>query len=268
VYHGVKVVPLKQCSSCAREIPETATLCDSCSEWAADVAVPPAATDAPAPATAETMPTPSAAKPASSGRGLLVGLGAVAAVGVLAFAMLSARGSSDATPAGAPTPAAGASAAPAAKTVTSATQTWSTANRAYWVGHRPRSTAFELLAENRVPVWMRTVQPALVVRCMSKSIQAFVVTESALKIEAQTEDHTVTFGFDDEPTATEQWPDSEEHDALFAPDGAAFADRVMQASTLRFSYTPHNANPVTVIFNVSGLAPLIEPAAKECGWRK
>lgn len=115
---------------------------------------------------------------------------------------------------------------------------------------------------------MRTVQPALVVRCMSKSIQAFVVTESALKIEAQTEDHTVTFSFDDEPTVTEQWPDSEEHDALFAPDGTLFAGRVMQARTLRFSYTPHNASLVTVYFNVSGLAPLIEPAARECGWKK
>ena len=261
MYRGVKVVPLKQCSSCAREIPETATLCDSCSQWAADVAVPPAA-DAPV-----SQTTPPAVPAAASNRGAVIVLGAVAAIGILAFALLSARGSSEIASAGVASAAPGASAPPAAKP-TSATQTWSTANRAYWAGNRPRSAAFELLAENRVPVWMRTVQPALVVRCMSKSIQAFVVTESALKIEGQTEDHTVTFSFDEEPDATERWPDSDEHDALFAPDGSAFAERVMRARSLRFSYTPHNANTVTAHFNVSGLAPLIEPAARECGWKK
>ena len=200
----------------------------------------------------------------------MIVLGAVAAIGVFALALLSAGGSSDSGSTGesAAAAAAGASTSPAARPAPSTTQTWSTANRSYWVGNRPRSAAFELLAENRVPVWMRTVQPALVVRCMSRSIQAFVVTESALKIEAQTEDHTVTFSFDDEPESTEQWPDSEEHDALFAPDGSAFAERVMRARSLRFSYTPHNANTVTAYFNVAGLAPLIEPAARDCGWKK
>lgn len=211
--------------------------------------------------------TPEAAKPAASNRGLMIVLGAVAAIGLFAFALLSAGGSSD-SGSSAAAAAAGASAPPAVRPAPSATQTWSTANRSFWVGNRPRSAAFELLAENRVPVWMRTVQPALVVRCMSRSIQAFVVTESALKIEAQTEDHTVTFSFDDEPEAKEQWPDSEEHDALFAPDGSAFAERVMRARSLRFSYTPHNASTVTAYFNVGGLAPLIEPASRDCGWKK
>jgi hypothetical protein len=64
---------------------------------------------------------------------------------------------------------------------------------------------------------MNYVRPLLVVRCMKKT-EAFVYTGSALRIEPNTEDHTVSFRFDDEPARTERWPDSAEHDALFAPD--------------------------------------------------
>ena len=103
---------------------------------------------------------------------------------------------------------------------------------------------------------------------MGRGPEVFVVTESAMKIEPQSDDHTVTFGFDNEPTASERWPDSEEHDALFARDGAAFADRIMRAETLRFGFTPHNAAPVVAQFNVTGLRPLLEPAARECGKKK
>jgi hypothetical protein len=66
---------------------------------------------------------------------------------------------------------------------------------------------------------------------------------------------------------TERWADSDEHDALFAPDGAGFAQRLQRARTLRFGYTPHNALPVVVHFQVSGLSDLIGPVAKECGWK-
>ena len=42
----------------------------------------------------------------------------------------------------------------------------------------------------------------------------------------------------------------------------------MHAQTLRFGYTPHNAEPVEARFEVRGLAELIGPVAKDCGWKK
>lgn len=149
-----------------------------------------------------------------------------------------------------------------------ATQSWSTARRAYWTANQHHTAAFELPAENTVPIWLNYVRPLLVVRCMGKRTEAFVYTGSALKIEPNSEDHTVSFGFDDEGGRSERWPDSAEHDALFAPDGAAFAQRVMNAKNLRFGYTPHNAEPVEAQFHVDGLAELIAPAAKDCGRQK
>jgi hypothetical protein len=162
----------------------------------------------------------------------------------------------------APTRAAAAEPPPAA------TQIWSTERRAYWTANRRHSEAFELPAENTVSVWLNQVRPLLVVRCMSNRTEMFVFTGSALKIEPDTEDHTVTYRFDDEPDRSERWPDSAEHDALFAPDGTAIAQRVLGAHTLRFGYTPHNAAPVVAQFSVSGLRELIEPVAKDCGWKK
>ena len=123
-------------------------------------------------------------------------------------------------------------------------------------------------AENTVPIWLNQVRPLLVVRCISNRTEVFVFTGSALKIEPDTEDHTVTYRFDDESERSERWPDSAEHDALFAPDGTVIAQRVLGAQTLRFGYTPHNAAPVVAQFSVSGLRELIEPVAKDCGWKK
>jgi hypothetical protein len=87
-------------------------------------------------------------------------------------------------------------------------------------------------------------------------------------MEAIDQNHSVRFSFDGEPDVTERWADSDDHDALFAPDGAAFALRLLTAQKLRFSYTPHNAQRAVVEFETSGLDSLIAPAAKQCGWKK
>jgi hypothetical protein len=182
----------------------------------------------------------------------------------ITFAVSGSRG-------GVPTTSAATTTRPALKKAATAvppppaTQAWSTARRGYWTANQHHSAAFELPAENTVPIWMNYVRPLLVVRCMGKRTEAFVYTGPALKIEPNTEDHTVSFHFDNEPAETAHWPDSAEHDALFAPDGAAFANRIAGAETLRFGYTPHNAEPAEAQFHVEGLAELMAPAAKDCG---
>jgi hypothetical protein len=42
---------------------------------------------------------------------------------------------------------------------------------------------------------------------------------------------------------------------------------LLNANSMRFGFTPHNAAPVTAHFQVSGLRNLVEPAAKGCGTR-
>ena len=112
---------------------------------------------------------------------------------------------------------------------------------------------------------MKRVRPTLVVRCMDKRTDVFVYTDSAARIEEQDENHTVRVAFDDGAGTHERWPDSVEHDALFAPDGQAMARRLLGARQMRFTFSPHNAAPVTATFDVSGLGELLSPIAKRCG---
>ncbi len=195
---------------------------------------------------------------------------AVVSVGVIMVALLMVRAARSTPAAAAGTPATPAAAAPAAAPARPAADrpavaAWSSEHQEQWVGNRRHAAAFEVPADAPVAIWLGRVRPILVVRCADKKTEAFVFTGSAIKIEPRTEDHTVTFAFDGGADATERWPDSAEHDALFAPDGAAFAARVTQARTLRFGYTPHNATPVVASFHVSGLGPLMEPVARDCG---
>ena len=142
---------------------------------------------------------------------------------------------------------------------------WSSANTSTWAGRERNSVAFEMQAENTIAVWMRTVRPMLVVRCAGGSMEAFVFTASAARIEPQTEDHTVRMSFDAAAPVSERWRDSEEHDALFAPDGTGFVRRLLDVRTFTFEFTPHNASPVAAHFAVAGLRPHLQRAARQCG---
>jgi hypothetical protein len=212
-------------------------------------------------------------RPAAEGMSagaILTIVGGVLAGAAITFALLLARGSSTqavsrvdgATPAG----SAVSSRSTASTSTPAFRQKWNSANR-IWVGGQRNAAAFELLSETKVQVWQRQAQPILVVRCLSKRLEAFVFIESAAQIESGDGNHTVKMGFDNGAETTERWADSDEHDALFAPHSEAFVGRLTRASSLTFSYTPHNAAPVTTSFHVSGLADLLRPVAKQCSWK-
>jgi hypothetical protein len=104
----------------------------------------------------------------------------------------------------------------------------------------------------------------MVVRCESHSIDAFVVTGSPLKITSRADGKAVTISIDGEPARTEQWNDADDRTAVFAPDAAAFVQRLRKGHTVNFGYSPHNSSDVVAQFNVAGLDALIGAASKEC----
>jgi hypothetical protein len=197
----------------------------------------------------------------------------VVAGGSLTFAMLTS--STPAVPVTAPAatnnPAAPKGAAPKPARSTSAAvhvpSKWNAANRD-WLANAKRGVAFELRSLNKVAIWQSIAQPILVVRCEAGRMQTFVYTASALQMEAIDQNHAVKVSFDGEPESNERWADSSEHDALFAPDAAAFTRRLAASQTLKISYMPHNASRAVAQFQTHGLSDLLEPAAKQCGWTK
>jgi hypothetical protein len=244
---------VKTCPTCGCDIADAASACQACEAWAAALIEPHPADGAPA---------------TSSRRHLTLIAAAVAAVALTGFA-LSARG-------GAPPNASGVAAAPAAHvappappaTAETAMQTWSTENQASWLDGRRRGAAFELLSENIVKTTFGPARPTLVIRCESQRIEAFVVTGSPMRIDPRVEGKSVMISVDGEPIRKEHWADSDDRKAVFAPDAAAFTQRLRTARTLHFGYSPHNSSDVVAQFHVPGIDGLLGAAARHCGATK
>jgi hypothetical protein len=130
-----------------------------------------------------------------------------------------------------------------------------------------RTAAFELEAERAVPVWMKSVRPVLGVRCFSRNTEVFVVIDWPASVEPAAGRHTVRIGFDDGDAAAQAWFESDNGQALFAPDGVAMSRRLARARTMRFGFTPYNAPPVVAEFDVTGVDEVIESVARACRWK-
>ena len=260
----------------------------------ADTAAPPTTFDEPvseagaqdddAPAVIEQPKAADVPKPAARSLGprqlAMVG-GGVLAAGALIFTTLGMRGSASPEPAAASTPPTAPArraatppsrrpgpAGPAAGVPPADAPHWTHSTDGRWVASNRHTAAFEVDAIKRVHVWTRDVTPVLVVRCDSGRTEAFVYTQSAARMEPQDGDHTVTVAFDDGSTSTQRWPDSDEHDALFARRGDEFTRQLAGARALHFGFTPHNAPPVVATFALDGLEALLQSSAKQCGWKR
>jgi hypothetical protein len=196
---------------------------------------------------------------------VLVSLALLAGAGGT-FMFLGAHPSAGTSPAAAAS--ATASPAPAASAVVTApAHQWSRDDEYRWIANHKKSMAYELEADQQVRVWTTHVRPALVVRCLNKKTEVFVYTETSSKMESTDGLHTVKLTFDDGAASDERWPDSAEHDALFAPDGTALARRLSAAHHLRFGFSPHNAEPVQVDFDLGDAGSVVSHVAKTCGWK-
>lgn len=226
----------------------------------------------------EPAPGPSSAvsAPQSSGVGGAIAFAAAAAIliGAVAVAFVVARSPRE--------PAASTAAGASAKTAASrsAAATPSAVDAApprvtgpKWTGgversgRKTHSIYYELEAENEVSMFTRTVRPVLSVRCVSGRTEAYVLTESAAVIEAEKGTHTVTIAFDGGSAETQKWFASDDYQALFSPEAAAFAKRIARAQRLRFGFMPYNGPPANVEFDVRGFDVVIGHVAKSCRWK-
>jgi hypothetical protein len=145
--------------------------------------------------------------------------------------------------------------------------TWTGERKATWAHDGSKTIAFELQATHDVPVWMSRARPMLVVRCLSRKTETFIMLGTSATIEQDAYKRTIRLQWDEGPEVMQQWQASESAQELFAPDGAAFVRRLTHASRLRVGFTPFNAQPVTVEFAVQGFEPLAGLVAGTCGWR-
>jgi hypothetical protein len=186
-----------------------------------------------------------------------------AVTAVLAFGWLHAQ-----TPDAAPAPqTAAAPARPAPIAQAPAPRQWAGRRQAQWARDGSKMIAFELEANQDVPVWMASARPQLVARCVSRSTEIYVALGTPASVEPQAGSHTVRVQIDDEPEVLQQWTDSESSHELFSPDGPELTRRLASAQRLRIGFTPFNAKPVVAEFSVTGFDELAPLVASTCGWR-
>lgn len=176
----------------------------------------------------------------------------------------------------APVQTAVAAAAPAAAAATKPVESaldagpapaWTGKRTASWAHDGSKTIAFELAATRELPVWMSRVRPTLVIRCLSRATQAFVVIGTSVSFEDDNYRRTIQLQWDDGAETAQQWETSESGQELFAPDGVAFVRQLIHGHRLRFGFTPFNAQPVTAEFVVQGFGPYARLVAGTCGWR-
>jgi hypothetical protein len=185
---------------------------------------------------------------------------------VLAFGWL--RGDAPVQTAVAATPPAAAATKPVASALDAGpAPAWTGQRTASWAHDGSKTIAFELAATRELPVWMSRVRPMLVVRCLSRATQAFVVIGTSVSFEDDNYRRTIQLQWDDGAETAQQWQTSESGQELFAPDGVAFVRQLIQGHRLRFGFTPFNAQPVTAEFVVQGFEPYARLVAGTCGWR-
>lgn len=126
---------------------------------------------------------------------------------------------------------------------------------------------FSLQAEGPIAIWLKTVTPALVVRCQENRTDAYIRTYSAAQVEyGHTDSASVRVRWDDGTAASQRWMESTNNESIFAPNGVAFTRRLASAERLRVEFTPFNASPVVMDFDVRGFKEHAAQIAKTCGW--
>ena len=76
----------------------------------------------------------------------------------------------------------------------------------------------------------------------------------------------VQLRIDDGPVQEQVWRETPDATGLLAPNPIRLARRLAGARRFRVRYTPHEAQPVTVIFAVSGLETRLGRVAETCHW--
>lgn len=123
-------------------------------------------------------------------------------------------------------------------------------------------------AESPIQAWLSTPTPKLIIRCKEKSTDVFVNTGTAAQPEYGNYDSaTVRLKLDDDTPYKEEWNESTDKEALFAPRAVNLARKLVKAKKFLFEFTPHNANPQIAKFDLNGIEKYLPEVANTCGWQ-
>jgi type VI secretion system protein VasI len=104
--------------------------------------------------------------------------------------------------------------------------------------------------------------PTLVLRCMSNKTESMIEWNDFLSTEYQ----YVTTRVGSKKAVTEPWSLSTDKTSTFHTEPIAFIRSMLKESRLLAQTTPYNENPVTAIFDISGIDNALTEVRKTCIW--
>jgi len=124
-----------------------------------------------------------------------------------------------------------------------------------------------LHAENTITGWLATSVPILIIRCQERNTEVYVATGMQPSVESGgTALHTVRLRYGDEAAFAVPMSTSTDNKSLFFIDPINDIRHMWNVQSLLVGFTPFNANPVSIRFDVTGLPFAIQPLREACGW--
>jgi len=122
-----------------------------------------------------------------------------------------------------------------------------------------KSVTLSLNADSGQNKWKKGI--SLIARCRSNTTEMYINWQDYLGGEAR-----VLTRVGDSKALTSEWSLSTDKKATFRRAPITFLKKMLAANKLIAQVTPYNDNPITVVFDTSGLQNAIKPLRSTCGW--
>ena len=104
--------------------------------------------------------------------------------------------------------------------------------------------------------------PRLILRCRSSKTDAYINWDDYIADRTQ-----VTYRIGSQEARRKVWSTSTDNTVTFYPDNdVAFIKSLLAVDRFVARVAPHNEDPVTAVFDLTGLAVAVRPLRSMCGW--